>query len=993
MGATQSLKKAVDDGNLKLVIESIKAGADISMRDTKSGATASEYARVRGHHHISAYIDAYALLKEPPDAANIEGNRAVTLAAKWGHEDLLSAAIAKGCDVNAKDRSGSTALHLAADAGRVHTLKQLLSANADVNAVNVWGQTALALIVNSDEAGERTRALVGMLLSAKADANIPANSGVTALMRAVAASSDGNIDTLSALLHAKANPTAADNSGGTALHLAAARSSSDPVELLLKARASADARTRAGQTALMTACERGYVKVADTLLTHHARVNIALPSGATALLLACECADRSATLALLQKLLPAGADAGHCDLGGESALWRCATRHDLPGMQCLLDHGARVTPASAAERDVRPVLDNSGVTLEPVDKPGQRVVRPPPTGGKRGFDSAAPAGGLLFLPRQPLCFPVQPTPALAALNAGASAVDCTLPMSPLSVAGGAAGGFGTTRRPAPAPPTLGSRTATTSPGSAAASAAPSGAAGAAAAAAPTLTSSVYAYTASYTGSAAPRGSHPLPPQPSPPAVTRPAAVSAAATAGRPPGTRPQMPLPVPAGAGARPVSFSTSHAGSGHAGSSGDFDDVPPPPPPPPEEEEGDDAIYGPGRGASTPPPPPDSEPDLPPTPVYSAPPAPVPGSTPVKLPALPALPALPQPPVPASARPAPALPSPAPAVRPLRPGHSSPTWPSAISTSGAGVGSASVPSPAGSAPGTPLSGSTDKLDRLRTASIGSATGPTAGGLSVGLGGLGAGEGAGSAGTPRNAMFPMSPATGTGFGAGPGVGGSGGGGGTLTGTRQPVPFATPAAPLVGPSGIVGVGSAQGSEAPGWDRRVSFGERRLSEAGSGSGGAGGSQGSPGGSSRGLPLNAALPAGAMAAAARRYAEAGTPPHTSAPASQGDSMPSIQLAPAVAVPATTAAPVVRGPQRTTVAPANPEDDCINWRRAINADTNLKYYYNAVTKTTSWVQPPCVALTAPACACGCDTFMPHEVKVAKCVTCTHFHTRGFMQ
>ena len=64
-------------------------------------------------------------------------------AAKRGDITAVNALLAKGAEVNAKDKDGRTALMYAAGNGHTETVETLLAKGAEVNAEDKGGRTAL----------------------------------------------------------------------------------------------------------------------------------------------------------------------------------------------------------------------------------------------------------------------------------------------------------------------------------------------------------------------------------------------------------------------------------------------------------------------------------------------------------------------------------------------------------------------------------------------------------------------------------------------------------------------------------------------------------------------------------------------------------------------------------------------------------------------------------------------------------------------------------
>ena len=64
-------------------------------------------------------------------------------AAQFNHNDVLTALIAAGADVNAKDNLGWTPLIRAAVGGNAEGTRALLAAGADKSVTDFFGRTAL----------------------------------------------------------------------------------------------------------------------------------------------------------------------------------------------------------------------------------------------------------------------------------------------------------------------------------------------------------------------------------------------------------------------------------------------------------------------------------------------------------------------------------------------------------------------------------------------------------------------------------------------------------------------------------------------------------------------------------------------------------------------------------------------------------------------------------------------------------------------------------
>ncbi len=101
-------------------------------------------------------------------------------AARDGDETAIAGYLRKGGNIDAGDSNGLTLLIVAVDNGRHGMVKFLLSKGADPNRTDTWGQTALMLA-----AGRNDTACVKMLTGVRANMDIKAKNGLTALGYAV----------------------------------------------------------------------------------------------------------------------------------------------------------------------------------------------------------------------------------------------------------------------------------------------------------------------------------------------------------------------------------------------------------------------------------------------------------------------------------------------------------------------------------------------------------------------------------------------------------------------------------------------------------------------------------------------------------------------------------------------------------------------------------------------------------------------------------------
>ncbi|MFC2141126.1 ankyrin repeat domain-containing protein [Acidobacteriota bacterium] len=218
------LLQAVSRGQLEHVRTLLDQGADINVKETKSGQTPLISASFKQRKKL-----AQLLLDREADvhAKDINGETALMAAAGKGNTSIVKMLLEKGADVNTKNNQGQTPLLKIAKNENLDMIGLLLENGADIDAKDKWEETALIIALHKQKL-----AAAKLLVDKGADIHVKDNFyGRTPL---IWASNLGDIKLVKLLLEKGAQVNAEDKQYKTAIVHAAYNNHHQIRELLLK---------------------------------------------------------------------------------------------------------------------------------------------------------------------------------------------------------------------------------------------------------------------------------------------------------------------------------------------------------------------------------------------------------------------------------------------------------------------------------------------------------------------------------------------------------------------------------------------------------------------------------------------------------------------------------------------------------------------------------------------------------------------------------------
>lgn len=375
-GNEQKLLELASSGDTQAALELLTRKTDVNQAQP-DGTTTLHWAI---YYDDAELVEQLLKRKADVNARNEFGATPLSQAAIIGNPDVIEQLLDAGADADERGADDQTALMIIARTPTVAAAKLLVDAGADVNAVEKWrGQTALMWA-----AAQQQPAMVQFLIDngANVDAqSLPNNwerqvtaeprmkilpaGGMTPLLYATR---EGCTACVEALIKAGADLDKPDPEGVTPLVMAGLNAKWDSMKLLLEAGANPDKWDVYGRNPL-------YMVADYSTLPHGGRADrlsgdLTPPMEIAELILA-----KGGNVNLQLKLFPPyralGPDRGADGLlrTGSTALFRAARGGDVPMVEFLLKHGARVDLPN--EDGVTPLIVAAGFRASPIDTRGR----------------------------------------------------------------------------------------------------------------------------------------------------------------------------------------------------------------------------------------------------------------------------------------------------------------------------------------------------------------------------------------------------------------------------------------------------------------------------------------------------------------------------------------------------------------------------------------------------------------------------------------------
>lgn len=346
------LHYAARGGHEAVVEVLLRRGADPTAEDMY-GRRAQYYAEQKGHEALAAVIrDSLPISKK---TLQLSTSHEVNVYVDWarkGYVNLVQKLLKQGINVNSMDVDGQRAITVAAQSGHDSVVGFLINQGADPNLNDANDHSALWWASHNGH-----KKIVQRLLARGVSADSADGDGQTTLC---AASQGGFEEIVDMLLKKGCNVNAATSYGKTPLMFAATQGHCDVVRQLVNAGADIEFKSPKGDTAISLARAKGHIKVVECLGNRSDRMLRAARKGRVTAILRLIRAGVSIHKAPLEDRVPLieaarhghdsavralidhGADLTYRDKGGQTALCHAACKGEKTTARLLLELGADV---------------------------------------------------------------------------------------------------------------------------------------------------------------------------------------------------------------------------------------------------------------------------------------------------------------------------------------------------------------------------------------------------------------------------------------------------------------------------------------------------------------------------------------------------------------------------------------------------------------------------------------------------------------------------
>lgn len=285
------LQEAAAAGNVPIILELVRLGADVRLQDAN---------RATAVHH----------------------------AARGGHLDAIRELTARGAEVTWQDADGATPLHYAAGSGHMAVILDLLDRGADARRLTANGATAVHYAARGGHLE-----VVQELASRGTNVTLPDRDGANAVHYAARG---GHVDVIQELARLGVDVRERDNKDATTVHYAASGGHVDAIRYLASRRVDLRRRTEHGASAAHYAALGGHVDAIAALATGGADLGRRDDDDETTL----HYAAWGGHLPAIRDLMNRGVDLRRRDDDNETALHYVAADGHISAVRELLDNGA-----------------------------------------------------------------------------------------------------------------------------------------------------------------------------------------------------------------------------------------------------------------------------------------------------------------------------------------------------------------------------------------------------------------------------------------------------------------------------------------------------------------------------------------------------------------------------------------------------------------------------------------------------------------------------